>query len=252
MEREQRVSFSNNRGETLIGILHQPAGSQTPLAAILCHGMESSKETEKLISLSRTLARRGFLVLRFDFAYAGESSGKFEEITYSSEVDDLKAAFNFLLGYHVSKISILGSSMGGTVALLFAAQETRVAALVTVAAPFHPEKITERLLTSEELKQWQQVGFTTYHGRRINISLFEDLKRLDLTETAKKITCPVSIIHGDTDETVPVTDAYDLYHQLGGPKQIHILPGSDHRFSNGSQLDGALRESIDWIAHYLQ
>ena len=81
MQREERVSFSNCRGQTLKGILHLPEGNEVHAAVILCHGMESNKESNKLTALSRALARRGIMAMRFDFAYSGESSGKFEDIT---------------------------------------------------------------------------------------------------------------------------------------------------------------------------
>jgi len=81
---EERILFSNSRGDTLlVGVLHHPAEDNSAGAAILCHGMESDKNSEKLIFLGRQLAQRGILTLRFDFSYVGESSGKFEDITYS-------------------------------------------------------------------------------------------------------------------------------------------------------------------------
>ena len=252
MEHQERVSFSNGRGQTLKGVLHYPAGSEFPAAAILCHGMESNKESKKLVALSRALAERGILTLRFDFACAGESSGKFEEITYSGEVEDLKAAFNFMLRYHVKKIGILGSSMGGSVALLFAAEEKSVAVLVTIAAPVHPEKISENLLNQDEVRQWRQVGFFTYHGRRINVSLLDDLQKVNIPEAARKISCPVLVVHGDADETVPVGEARELYSQLTSPKGIRILQGADHRLSNPSLLEEALEGSVEWITRHLQ
>ncbi len=252
MEREERVSFTNGRGQTLKGVLHHPAGSEFPAAAILCHGMESNKESDKLVALGQALAAKGILALRFDFACAGESSGKFEEITYGGEVGDLKAAFSLMRRYRVQKIAILGSSMGGSVALLFAAKEKNVAALVTIAAPVHPEKITAKLLTQEEVQHWRQLGFVTYHERRINASFLDDLQKINIPEAAKKITCPVLVIHGDGDETVPVEEAYELYTHLTDPKRICILPGGDHRLSSPSHLKEALEESIAWMTQYLQ
>jgi predicted alpha/beta-hydrolase family hydrolase len=63
----ERISFHNSRGDTLVGVLHHPAGNNSAGAAILCHGMESHKNSEKLIFLGRELAQRGILALRFDF-----------------------------------------------------------------------------------------------------------------------------------------------------------------------------------------
>ena len=252
MDHEERVSFPNGRGQTLAGVLHRPRAGHFPAAAILCHGMESNKESEKIVALSRKLAQKGILALRFDFAYAGESSGKFAEITYSGEVQDLKAAFNLMCRYPVQKIGILGSSMGGAVALLFAAEEPRVANLVTIAAPLHPEKISDKLLTREEAQSWRRLGFVVYHGRRINVSLLDDLKKIDVPEAAKKISCPVLILHGDADETVPVEEAYELYARLRGPKKIRIIKGADHRLSDPALLATALEESLGWMTQHLQ
>jgi alpha/beta superfamily hydrolase len=76
---EERISVSNSpclptgrRGDTLVGMLHRPAENNPRAAAILCHGMESDKNSEKLIFLGRQLAQRGILALRFDFSYVGE------------------------------------------------------------------------------------------------------------------------------------------------------------------------------------
>lgn len=251
INREERVSFPNSRGETLQGVLHDPSNSNPSAAVILCHGMESNKESEKLIALCRALAGKGMLALRFDFAYAGESSGRFEEITYSGEVEDLEAAFDFMAARQVGKIGVVGSSMGGTVGLLFAAKK-RIDVLVTVSAPLHPEKITERLLTEEEARRWRQAGFVVYHGRRINASLLDDLKKISVPEAAKRISCPVLIIHADSDEMVPVAEAEELFELLTCPKKIRVLQGADHRFSDPTLLSEALADCIDWITRHLR
>ena len=248
MEREERVSFSNGRGQTLVGIVHHPPKNPVPAAAILCHGMESDKESEKLVALGEGLSVTGILALRFDFACSGESGGKFEEITYSGEAEDLSAAFDFMLRYGVEKIGIVGSSMGGTAALLFAAREKGVAALVTIAAPLHPEKFTDRLLIPEEVERWRREGFIHYHGRRINVSFLQDLERIDVPRAARKILCPVLVIHGDADATVPVEEAHELSAELRGPKKLLILQGADHRLSDPLLRQEALEQAIRWMA----
>ena len=78
--REENCSFVNRHGQALSGVLHHPHADTPQGGVILCHGMESNKESDKLVLLSRELAQRNVLALRFDFACAGES-GKFEEIT---------------------------------------------------------------------------------------------------------------------------------------------------------------------------
>ena len=214
--------------------------------------MESDKNSEKLICLGRRLAQSGILTLRFDFAYVGESNGKFEDITCSGEVDDLAAAYAYVQGHQPGGTAILGSSMGGTVALLFAAQEPSVTGLVTVAAPIHPEKFPRRLLNVAQLQQWRTRGFTYYNGRRLNVSLLDDLDCLDVSVAARRVKCPVLILHGDADEVVPVEEAYELSRCLAGTKRLSILKDTDHRLSNPAVLRQAIDEALAWLMQHVQ
>ena len=248
---EERVSFTNADGDTLSGVLHHPAQGTSRGAVILCHGMESNKDSDKLALLSRVLAQRGVLVLRFDFRYVGESSGRFEDITYSGEVEDLKAAHALVQSRISGKIAILGSSMGGTVAMLFAAQQPNLAALVTVAAPIHPERFPSRVLTPAQAEQWRAQGFTHYNGQRLNLSLLDDLESLDVPQAVKKITCPVLILHGDADEIVPVEEAYEINACLTNSKRLSILPGTDHRLSDPAVMQRAIAEALDWLTQHV-
>jgi putative redox protein len=248
---EERISFTNSRGDTLSGVLHHPAQGTSRGAVILCHGMESNKESEKLVYLGRAMAQLGIMVLRFDFRYVGESSGRFEDITYSGEVEDLKAAHALVQSRNPGKTAILGSSMGGTVALLFAAQQPSLAALVTVAAPIHPERFPSRVLTPAQADEWRARGFTHYNGQRLNLSLLDDLESLDVPQAVKQITCPVLILHGDADEIVPVEEAYEINTCLTNSTRLSILPGTDHRLSDPAVMQRAIAEALEWLTEHV-
>jgi pimeloyl-ACP methyl ester carboxylesterase len=247
---EQQVSFANCRGQFLSGVLHRPSGNHTSRGAILCHGMESNKESEKLIALAGRLSHKDFLTLRFDFACANEGSGKFEDVTYSGEVEDLSAAFRFLLQHDVDKIGVFGSSMGGTVALLFAAQVKKLASLVTLAAPVHPEKITEHLLSPQEVTDWRRTGYTIYHGRRINVTMLDDLESINVPQAIAEVRCPTLVIHGDRDETVPVAEGHELFSLLPGAKELMVIRGADHRFSDPDHLEKVINHATDWLTSH--
>ncbi|MGH7796381.1 MAG: alpha/beta hydrolase [Candidatus Binatia bacterium] len=252
MTNEEALIFHNSRGDTLSGVLHHPAAKKPNGAVILCHGMESDKNSDKLIFLGRKLAEKGVLALRFDFAYAGESSGQFEDITYSGEVEDLKAAYAVVQDRRPGKTAVLGSSMGGTVALLFAAAEPRIAALVTVAAPVHPENFPRRLLSAAQLQDWRERGFTFFNGQRLNVSLLEDLERLNVPESARNVHCPVLILHGDADDVVPVEEAHELHDSLSGAKRLSILNGADHRLANPVLMQRAIEEALTWLTEHVR
>jgi len=249
--REEKVNFTNSRGDTLSGVLHFPDENSPRGAVILCHGMESDKESEKLVFLSRELAGRNIISLRFDFAYVGESSGKFEDITYSGEAEDLRAAYVLVRSRCAGKIALLGSSMGGTVALMFAAEERDVAALVTVSSPLYPGRFPRRILDAAQLRDWRERGFTFYNGNRLNVSLLEDLDRIDVPACARRVSCPVLILHGDSDVVVPVQEAYELHEYLATSKRLSILKGSDHRFSNPEMMKRAVAEALEWLTEHV-
>jgi putative redox protein len=207
--------------------------------------MESNKNSEKLVFLSRALAQSGVLTLRFDFRYVGESSGAFADITYGGEVEDLHAAYGLLQHRQPRKIGILGSSMGGTVALMFAA-------LVTIAAPLHPENFSKRVLTPLQFQQWREQGFTIYNGQRLNVTLLDELETINVPERVRQIHCPVLILHGDADEVIPVEEAYELHSCLTTSKRLSILKDSDHRLSNPAVMQQAIGEALEWLTDHVR
>ena len=127
-----------------------------------------------------------------------------------------------------------------------------VAAIVTLAAPVHPENFPTRMLTPKQLEHWRERGYTTYNGQRLNVALLEDLDTLDVAQTARKVRCPVLILHGDADEVVPVAEAYELHDCLTGPKRLSIFPDADHRFSNPLVMRQAMIEALDWLTEHVR
>jgi putative redox protein len=248
---EERFEFTNAHGDRLSGVLHRSDRASVG-GVILCHGMESDKSSEKLIYLANQLAARGIAALRFDFRYVGESSGQFADITYSGEAEDLAAAYAFVRERVAGKIAILGSSMGGTVALLFAAREPSVAALVTVAAPVHPENFPKRVLPPKGIQRWRERGYTIFNGQRLNLSLLQDLEKIDVPAAARRVRCPVLVLHGDQDEVVPVAEAYELHENLPESKRLEIFTATDHRFSDPATMQRAMTAALEWLTQHVR
>jgi putative redox protein len=248
-----RVTLTSRRGVRLAGLLQTPGAgddlSGTPVV-VLCHGMESTKEGTKHQALAARLDALGYASLRFDFSYVGESGGKFEDLTIGGEVEDLAGACGFLRARGAGDLAMVGSSLGGTVALLYAATDPSVRALVTIAAVSQPLGIIERL-GPERVAAWQRTGYREEATGRLKRDFLDDLSRHDVLAAARALRAATLVAHGEADDVVPVADAYALHAALPAPKALQVTPNCDHRYSDPAHLAALLDDTLAWIGAHL-
>lgn len=118
---EQRLTFKDPDGHRVSAILASPLG-ETDRVAILCHGFLSDKNSATNKTLTTLLLDRGIAAFRFDFFGHGESEGPFEQIIVSLAVKQALAALSLVASKGYRRMGLVGSSFGGLVALLVAAQ----------------------------------------------------------------------------------------------------------------------------------
>jgi putative redox protein len=212
--------------------------------------MESTKEGTKHRWLAERLSSAGLSVLRFDFSYVGESEGEFADLTFRGEVEDLGGAWDYFLGRCGEPIGVLGSSMGGTVALLFAATEPRVRALATIAAVARPARVLAEIRPAE-LDRWRKEGSYSLGGVRLKRAFLDDVESLDVLGACRSVRTPTLVSHGDADGVVPCSDAEEIIAALGGASELKIYPGADHRFSKEHDLARLLDECSRWLVAHL-
>jgi putative redox protein len=247
----ERVVFRSRRGNRLVGVAHGSAiPAKTRAAVILCHGMESTKDGTKHLRLAERLSNSGLTVLRFDFSYVGESEGDFADLTFRGEVEDLGGAWDFLRDRVPGPIGLLGSSMGGAVALLFAADEPEVRALATIAAVAHPERILVELRPAE-IERWRKEGRLSFGGVQLRSTFLDDVQTLDVVAACRRIRCPTFVAHGSADRVVPCADAEEIAAALGVEHALKIYPGADHRFSRPADLEEMLGDCSAWLERHL-
>jgi len=246
---EERVEFSSRRGNRLVG-LWAPAESAAPVV-ILCHGMESTKEGTKHRLLVERLREDGYATLRFDFSYVGESEGAFADLTIRGEVEDLGGAFDFVSARARGPIGLFGSSLGGTVALLFASAEPRIAALAVVAAVAVPKRILSEI-RAVDLQRWREQGRFSLGGVELKRGFLDDVETLDVLGACATISSPILIAHGDADRVVPVADGEAIAATPGGERLLRVHAGCDHRFSRREDLERLLDECSHWFERHLR
>ena len=117
-----KTAFDNGRGQRLAAIIDRPVDDRPIATAILAHCFTCSKSYKAVRHISRALAAEGFAVLSFDFTGLGESEGEFVETSFSSNVDDLVAAAEFLEDSYGAPSVLIGHSLGGAAAIMAASR----------------------------------------------------------------------------------------------------------------------------------
>ena len=112
-----RVDFPGSQGSALAARLDTPDGGAPRAWAVFAHCFTCSKDTKAAAYIARALAGFGYGVLRFDFTGLGGSGGDFANTHFSSNVEDLVAAADWLRAAHGEPALLLGHSLGGAAVL---------------------------------------------------------------------------------------------------------------------------------------
>lgn len=244
---QQAIGFEAESGVQLSGVLHRPARlSET--GVVVLHGMLSTKNSPKHTGIAAGLCARGHLALRFDFEGRGESGGDLMELSFTREVAQCRAAMTRLRLFGCTRLGLVGSSMGGAVAILTAA-EGEVAALATMAAVGRTDLLPVRAVGEKGLDVWKRKGRLRLGEtqEKVGYVLVEDAMRVDVPAAAAKIACPWLILHGERDEVIPASDAETLAASSGRRAELEIVPGADHRFSRDGHRDHVTRRIVEFL-----
>ena len=130
-----RIEFPGSDGQMLSARLDYN-GSREPKAwALFAHCFSCSKDILAAKRIAEGLADQGIGVLRFDFTGLGHSEGDFSNTNFSTNIQDLIAAANWLRDSQGSVDLLIGHSLGGAAVISAARQIEGVKAVATIGAP---------------------------------------------------------------------------------------------------------------------
>ena len=231
------------------------AGTTPRPAVVGMHGFKGFKDWGFWPPLADRLARAGLTVVTFNTSGSGvDASGeptlpeRFSRNTYSAELADLAAVVDALhdgtLGVPAPpSVGLMGHSRGGGMAVLHAARDPRITALVTWAGIAQVDR------WGDELKRaWRRQGSINVTNARtgqvipLSTDILDDVEQhrdqLDILAAAARITVPWLIIHGTGDESVPDSDARALAHAAPHARLL-LLEGASHTFGARHPWAGA-------------
>jgi alpha/beta superfamily hydrolase len=235
-------------GLRISGQLHLPENDRTPHTTVcVCHGipaknLELSERGYPL--LAERICQAGLAVFIFNFRGTGTSDGDLDMLGWTR---DLKAVINYLFTLpevDKSRLYLLGFSAGAAVSISVASQDSRISGVVACACPARFNFLTDK--PEPVIDHFRQIG--VIREKDFPPSIEDWLNGFRLVSPLKYIAGiaprPLLLMHGNRDDTVEVSQAYELYNEAKEPKQIAIVDGAGHRLRQDEQ---AMAIVIDWL-----
>src|SRR3989338_743930 len=228
--------FFEYLGKRVGGYFYLPNGKGPFPTVVLIHGFGGGTHEPKNKFMCKALAENGFAAFMFDFYNKpnGLSGFPIEETSVSLQVKILRAAIDFVAKQPFCKtmeIGLAGHSLGGMTVLLYASTDNRIKALVVQSgvSDFHT-------INSYNNPRWKQNGYMLFEKSwgemKINYSFIEDGRKFDVYTKAKEIRCPVLVVHGDKDESVPLEQSQKLMRFLKKRDKLVVIPGAPHGYKD--------------------
>ena len=248
-----KVKFTNKNNEQLAARLDLPLGQHPVAYALFAHCFTCSKNLLAVNNISNALTQHGIAVFRFDFTGLGESSGDFADTNFSTNVEDLISAANYLEANYDAPQLLIGHSLGGAAVLQASALLDSVRAVATIGAPAEPPHVLH--LLQEGIEEIEAKGFATVDigGRPFTIKkqFLDDLTKNDLGETIQRIRKALLILHSPQDQTVGIDNAAKIYTTAHHPKSFVSLDGADHLLAKKADSLYVGTVIANWATRYL-
>ena len=206
----------------------------TDPGGVFLHGFRSHCDSEKSLGLAHHATTRGRSWLRYNQRHCGQTDDEFAHFTVSQAITDALALIDTL----PRPIVLVGSSLGALIALQTAQRRVESIAGLLLIAP--AVRFVERYflsLPTDEIAGWYDAGKKTFEddyeegSYSLNYAFYEDATHYrDIGPW--KLDCPVSILHGEQDEIIPLEDSVEL-EQMIDTKEVTLdaIANGDHRLN---------------------
>ncbi len=206
---------------------------------VYVHGLLSDGDGTKSMHLWESAIRQNRSWLRFDQRGQGRSDGTFDDFRISRVVEDLRCVLD-----HVGDrpTILVGSSLGGWIAAHAGLTGLhRIAAMVLIAPAINFVEGIWNSLSAEERSEWQSGGRRYFpspyedDGFALDFETVEDAREFDIYRGRVRYDCPVTVLHGACDDTVPVEVSANYQARTESEVRLDVIPGADHRLSGHCQ-----------------
>ena len=203
-------------------------------------GYSSDMTGTKATALNNWTESNGINYLRFDYSGHGQSSGDLGKGTLSKWLGEAEFFFE---KFKSKKNIIIGSSMGGWIALLTALKNIDVNGLIGIAsAPDFTKNEWDKLSETEkeEFKSNGSILFPDddYGDYEVFYEFVKDGFQHEILNDKIEITCPVRLLHGKLDKVIAYNVSEKIIEQLSTlDKSLTIIEDGDHNLSRQEDLE---------------
>ncbi len=248
----EKIRFPGSQGHELAARLERPESA--PLAyALFAHCFTCGKDVFAAQRIAQALASQGIAVLRFDFTGLGHSEGEFANTDFSSNVEDLVAAADYLRTNHKAPQLLIGHSLGGAAVIAAAGEVAEAKAVATIGAPADPGHLSH--LFSESASEIEEKGEAQVNlaGRtfRIRREFLEDIAEQTLEEKLRNLRKALMVFHAPRDEVVGIDNASSIFINAKHPKSFVSLDDADHLLTRRADASYVAQVLAAWAGRYL-
>jgi len=225
-----RLKFQNPSQEKLAAYLDMPEKGEPKAFALFAHCFTCGKNLKSMVNINKALTEHGIAVMRFDFTGIGESQGDFSETNFTSNIEDLISAAEYLEDEYEAPKLLIGHSMGGAAVIQAAHDIHSIKAVATIAAPSSPDHLGHILHRTRSQAESKGAAEVTIGGKTFTLKkqFFENLDKVKMREKIRSLNRPILILHAPNDDTVHVDNAAEIFQSARHPKSYISLDKAGH------------------------
>ena len=253
MPNSQVIEFTNAAGIKLKARLDHPAGASRGWA-IFAHCFTCSKDSLAAARVSQELAMEGIGVLRVDFTGLGQSEGAFEDTSFTSNLDDILAASDWLKTNYKPPSLLVGHSLGGAAVLAVAAKIPSVSGVATIGAPADPGHVQHLFAQAVDEIKAKGVAEVSIGGRPLKIGkqFIDEFAKYDAPKIIGSLKADLLVLHSPVDNIVGIDNASAIYTAAKHPKSYVSLDKADHLLTKREDSSFAAKVISAWASRCLK
>jgi len=252
MSKRIKLEFPGTDGLMVAGLLEAPDTNPHSFA-LFAHCFTCGKDVVSASRIARALVARGYAVLRFDFTGLGNSDGDFANSNFSSNINDLVLAADFLRQNYRAPSLLIGHSLGGAAVLAAAHAMDEVKGVVTIGAPADPQHVVKQFACDIDAINQAGVAEVQLAGRSFTIKkqFLDDLADQYLSEKIASLKKALLVFHSPVDATVSISEAEKIYRSAKHPKSFVSLDDADHLLTKARDAEYVATTIAAWASRYI-